>query len=259
MIKHSFFAFLLIVSGLPLFAQFRSFDGLFPGLDGEMKQQAFSSEGVTVSGSASEGLRLLPAGRLGEEISKNVVDRGPSFFVESIRIIPYTGEPFELLTVYNALGKIRNLSGRLYHSATRDDNVPLFENATRITGPGKTSPIPDAPDARAIPDEEMVYIRLKDVNFGNSYYQFQVSRTPQGLLYSLSNFRNLSYAFIPIIKENKFAAQFYIEPLAEGLLVYSLGGADVSDFVANRVDMPSALRKRLQVLIEWLVDGISQR
>jgi hypothetical protein len=258
MIKHIFCLFLLILSGLPAFGQVRSFAGLFPGLTEEEKERAFSSEGMTESRTASEGLQIVPAGRLGLDISKAVLDRTPSCLVESIRIIPYAAyEPFNLLTVYNALGKVRDLTGRLYHSATRDENVPLFEDATRIEGPGKTTPIPDTPDAVSIPASETVYVRLKDINFGNSYYQFQITRTQQGLLYSLFNFRNLSYAFIPVIKENKFSAQFYIEPLDEGLLIYSLAGAEVSNFIASRIDIPSAIRKRLQVITEWLIDGIS--
>jgi hypothetical protein len=257
MIKHILCVLLLILWGLPAFGQYRSFTALFPYLDEEDKRTAFSSDGLTESNNASEGLQFLPAGSLGSDISKAVLERTPSFFVESILIIPYTNSPFNLITVYNALGKVRNLKGRVYHSATRDENVPLFEDAVRIEGPKKTAVIPDAPDAAYIPASETIYIRLKDINFGNSYYQAQITKTPEGLLYSLSNFRNLSYGFIPIIKEDKFIAQLYIEPLAEGLLVYSLAGAEVSDFIASRISISSAIRKRLQVIIGWLIAGIS--
>jgi hypothetical protein len=257
MIKHLFCVLLLILAGLPASAQFRSFTALFPDLGEEDTTRIFSPDGLAESNKAPAGLALLPAGNLGRDISKPVLDRNPSVFVESVRVIPYTNGPFNLITVYNALGKVRNLKGRLYHSATRDEDVPLFEDAVRIQGPKKHTAIPDAPDAVSIPAVETVYIRLKDVNFGNSYYQAHITQTPQGLLYSLSNFKNLSYGFIPVIKEDKFIAQLYIEPLAEGLLVYSLAGADVSDFIASRVDISSAIRKRLQVIVGWLIDGIS--
>jgi hypothetical protein len=261
MVKHILCILFLILWGSPVFGQSRSFTSLFPNLDEEDKRTAFSAEGLAESNNASAGLQLLPAGSLGRNISQAVLDREPAIFVESILVIPYTnintGRTFDLVTVYNALGKVRNLKGRIYHSASRDENVPLFEDAVRIASPQKTTVIPDAPDAAAIPASETVYIRLKDVNFGNSYYQAQITRTPEGLLYTLSNFRNLSYGFIPIIKEDKFIAQLYIEPLAEGLLVYSLAGADVSDFIASRISISSAIRKRLQVIVGWLIEGIS--
>ncbi|MDR2257702.1 MAG: hypothetical protein LBE14_00980, partial [Treponema sp.] len=63
----------------------------------------------------------------------------------------------------------------------------------------------------------------------------------------------------PVIKEEKFIAQLYFEPITEGVLVYSIAGADVSDFVASKIHMPSAIAKRLAVIISWVVDGISQK
>jgi hypothetical protein len=40
------------------------------------------------------------------------------------------------------------------------------------------------------------------------------------------------------------------------MLIYSLAGTDVSDFIANRIDIPSAISKRLAVFIDWVSDGI---
>jgi hypothetical protein len=99
-------------------------------------------------------------------------------------------------------------------------------------------------------------MRLKDVNFGNSYYKADISFTPYGLVYNLSNFKDLSYLFFKVIKEDKFFARFYMEPLSEGVLLYSVSGADVSDFVAKQVDMPSAVTKRLRVITGWVIDGL---
>jgi hypothetical protein len=75
----------------------------------------------------------------------------------------------------------------------------------------------------------------------------------------LSNFRSLNYLFIPVIKEENFVAQIYAEPVEEGVLIYSIAGAQVSDFVASKIHMPSAIRKRLEVIIAWVVDGISAK
>jgi hypothetical protein len=47
-----------------------------------------------------------------------------------------------------------------------------------------------------------------------------------------------------------------MEPLSEGVLLYSVSGADVSDFIAKQVDMPSAVTKRLRVITDWVIDGL---
>ncbi|QQO11301.1 hypothetical protein JFL75_02455 [Breznakiella homolactica] len=238
-----------------LWGQVRSFDEAYPNLEGSKKEAAFASGGILETDESPSGrLRLLPA--MDTDISGPVFDRSPSFIVESLQVLPYTGGPVELLTVYNALGKVRNLKGRLYRSATKNDNIPLFEEASRIESAKRTREIPDPPDAAAVPASETIYIKLKDVNFGNSYYRADIRPAGNGLLYTLSNFKNLTYTFIPVIREEKFVAQIYIEPLTDGLLVYSIAGADVSSFISSRVHMPSAIQKRLNVIVDWMIDGL---
>jgi hypothetical protein len=176
--------------------------------------------------------------------------------VESILVIPGRPGEYSLLKVYNALGKIRGLRGRLYHSHTRDETVPLFEEVTRIESARRNNPIEDPPPAARIPNSETIYMRFKDINFGNTYYRGEMALARRGLRYSLSNFRNMTYFFVPVIKEEMFNVQLYFEPISEGILIYTLAGADVSDLIATRADMASAISKRLAVIIGWVAEGI---
>lgn len=237
--------------------QARSFDDIFPRLSPDIRNRVFSPKGFVHSMEKNEVDNLLDSSRLDPRLSGSVVDDRPSFLVESLLVLPQEPNFTNLLAVYNALGKIRSLKGRLYHSATRDQDIPLFEDATRIAGEKKNSPIPDPGPASSIPPSETVYLRIKDVNFGNSFYRGDLNVAAFGIYYRLSNFKNLNYLFVPVIREKKFVAQIYIEPIAEGVLIYSIAGADVSDFVASKIDMPSAIAKRLAVIISWIVDGIS--
>ncbi|WP_010255520.1 DUF6675 family protein [Treponema primitia] len=248
---------LMFLNVFSLFGQLRSFNDLFPNLDTEKRETVFSGI-LTESGNADASLGLLPSGEIGTKIfNLTITDLRPSCLVESLTVIPYLDKPIGLLAIYNAMGKIRGLKGRLYHSATRDENVPLFEDATRIESPRRTRAIPDPVDSTILPKSDRVYVLLKDVNFGNSYYQADIFTESYGLLYGLSNFRNLSYV-IPVIKEGKFRALFYVEPVAEGVLVYSAAAAEVSNFISNRINIPSAIRKRIEVILSWLIDNISE-
>jgi hypothetical protein len=250
-----FFAVLLRCS--PLFAETRSLDAIFPNLSAETRSAAFSSAGYIKSSERASGFSRLDSSGLDSGISGAVLDKNPGFLVESLLVIPLKNRKISLLDVYNALENIRGLKGRLYHSHTRDEDVPLFEDATRVESARKTNPIPDPGPASRIPDSETVYIRLKDVNFGNSYYRGDIIPDEFGLRYRLSNNKNLTYLFIPVIKEEKFVAQLYFEIVREGVLVYSIAGADVSGFVSSKIDMPSAISKRLAVIISWVADGIN--
>jgi hypothetical protein len=253
-----------------LFAGPRSFDSIFPGLPETVRRAAFSENGFLQATERASGFTSsigVPVHEstdgsgtslLDPQIAGTILAKGPGFIVESLLVIPGKPGAVKLLDVYNALGNIRGLKGRLYHSSTRDEDIPLFEEATRLDSAKRTRPVPDPAPAYAVPHSETVYIRLKDVNFGNSYYRGEITTGQFGLRYSLSNNKNLSYLFIPVIKEEKFTAQLYFEPIQEGILIYSIAGADVSDFVSSKIDMPSAISKRLAVIIEWVAEGIAK-
>jgi hypothetical protein len=251
------FFFLIL---LPLPAQ-RSFNEIFPSIPSSIREAAFSKEGFYWSGEKATLLPLVGSGRsaIDPQITEAVFLKQPKYLVESVLVVRGKANEYSLLDVYNALGKIRGLKGRLYHSFTRDENIPLFEDVTRIESAKKNTPIADPPLASKIPLSETFYVRLKDVNFGNTYYRGNIALVRHGLRYSLSNNKNVTYYFVPVIKEEKFIAQLYFEPIAEGILIYALAGVDVSDFVSTRIDMASAISKRLSVIIGWVAEGITAK
>ena len=224
-----------------------------------VREAAFSKEGFCKSTGKIQPSALIGSDQsaIDPKIIEAVLLKQPGVLVESILVIPGKAGQYSLLNVYNALGRIRGLKGRLYHSFTRNENVPLFEDVTRIESAKKNTPIADPSPVSRIPPSETVYMRLKDVNFGNTYYRGDMTLVQRGLLYSLSNNRNITYFFVPVIKEERFNALLYFEPISEGILIYALAGADVSDFVSSKVDMPSAISKRLIVIIDWVAEGIT--
>lgn len=234
----------------------RSFDELFPKQEENRKKEIFSQNGFIRSVKVDEALELLPKPNSRIDLLGAILKTNPSYLAESLLVIPYSGKTLDRLDAYNALGKVRDLKGRLYHSHSRNSEVALFEDATRIESPQKNNPIPDPRPSRELPNSETVYIRLKDVNFGNCFYRADMYASPQGVTYNLTNTRNISYLLFTVMKEGKFSASLYLEPLSEGMLIYSMAGADSSDFISNRIDIPSAISKRLAVFIGWISDGL---
>jgi hypothetical protein len=253
-----FFCFVsfLFSQGDPLPSSRRSINEIFPSLDAGTREQVFSPGGYFVS--HGNDYQIMNAPGLEPQTRSALAGIDPSVVVECLVVIPYTSGFMESVDIYNAIRHIRALKGRLYPSYTQGD-VPLFEDATRIAGARRTSAVDDPPPRNVIPDSETIYIRLKDTNFGNSYYRAQIEKKSRGFTYDLSNNRDLTYIIFPVIKTGQFIAQFYFEPLAEGVLIYGLSGAEVSDFVASKVSMPSAIQKRLEVILSWAVDGVTGR
>jgi hypothetical protein len=238
----------------------RSFNDILPGIAPLVRQAAFSNEGYFKSAeNVSRSSLIGSTGGIDPQIIDSIYAKKPGFFVESIKVVPDAEGRRSLLDVYNALGNIRGLKGRLYESFTRNEKIPLFEDVTRIEGPRKNTPVADPPAASRIPVSETIYMLLKDANFGNTYYRGDITLFQRGLRYNLTNNKNISYFFITIIKEERFTVQLYFEVISEGILIYSLAGADVSDFVSSRIDMASAIGKRLSVIMSWATEEIAKR
>jgi hypothetical protein len=254
-IKQFAYTAFLVFTALPLFAQGRSFDQAFPGISSRQKAEVFSPEGYLYSGTAAENLTIVLRTGGNIRVHKGSLGKNPGFFVEALRVIPRKN--ISLLSIYNSLERIQALKKQLYHSATKDRYVPLFENATRIEGPGKIRVLlPDPPPASTLPSLETMYVRLTDANFGNCYYEISFATNLRGILYRIQNFKTVTFGPIPVMRERTFTALLYIEPVEEGLAVYCLAGAEVSNFIAKHVDIPSALNKRMDVIIKWMLSGI---
>lgn len=244
-------------------AQLRAFNDIFPDLSRNELSAVFNEAGFVKTNSKSSGFDIIGSNKsavgIDPVIINMVLNIDPGYLVESITVIPGNPEEVTLLDIYNALGNIRNLKGRLYNSFTKKQLVPLFEDATRIKSEKQTTAIPDPPPSQSVPSEEKVFIKLKDVNFGNSYYRGEVKLVQNGLCYTLTNFKSLSYLFFPIIKESNFVAMLYFELIDEGVLIYGFAGVNISDFFASKIDVNSAISKRLAVITSWAADGFQKQ
>jgi hypothetical protein len=252
---------LFLLCAADLFAQLRSFNDIFPNMSAEDRFLTFSNEGY-VKSSQKSGFIIYGNDRgcgLDQKIVGNILSSNPGYFVESISIIQQKAGTVSFLDIYNALGKIRDLKGRLYESATRGKEIPLFEDATRIISDKQTTAVPDPAPAYTLPKTDTIHVRLKDVNFGNTFYRAEMSLLENGISYTMTNSKNITYLFVPVMKEGRFIARLYIEPIAEGVLMYSVAGADISDFVSSKIHVDSAITKRLAVITSWASDGIRKR
>jgi hypothetical protein len=264
MFKKIIIALLLhLICAIYIFAQIRAFNDIFPDLDNDERTEVFNGAGLVKTSSKENGddLKNVHKSAVGIDsiIINKVLSMDPGYLVESVSVIPGNQEDVTLLDIYNSIRNIRGLKGKLYRSTTRKQYVPLFEDATLIMSERQTTPIPDPPPSQAVPLEETVFLKLKDVNFGNSYYRGEVKLIQNGLCYTLVNFKNLSYLFVPVIKEGNFAALLYFEPVKEGVLIYGFAGIHISEFFASKIDVNSAMSKRLAVITSWAVDGFQKQ
>jgi hypothetical protein len=262
---------LCFVCAVSLAAQSRSFDTLFPGLDPDIKARAFlqsqpgEEQGYShcVTNPADLAITGSPVNTLfSGPFAARIAAGDFSSISENLLVVPYAeGRQVTLLDIYNALQRVRGMVDIKYHSFTRKKWVPLFEEATRIDNPDSRKSLPDPAYRSAIPDAETIYAKLKDINLGNTIYRSELTRIDSGnaLLYTITNHKASTLLFVTVMKSEHFVSRVYLEPLEEGVLVYCVACIEPSDFVERMIDVPSALKKRLDVLIEWALAGLKTR
>ena len=93
----------------------RSFNEIFPDIPSAVREEVFSRHGYCKASEKVSPSALMSSGRsaIDPQITRSVLEKQPGFLVESILVVPGTANQYSLLDVYNALGKIRGLKGRL--------------------------------------------------------------------------------------------------------------------------------------------------
>ena len=233
----------------------RVFNDLFPGLDENRRYEVFTEDGLIRIHEKNPKLELIPSESSGVDLLSTIMKSNPVYFAESLIVIPYSGRTLNKLDIFNTLGQVRELKGIKYYSHTRKTDIPLFTEATRIENGTRNRPIPDPEPAAVLPPSDTMYVLLKDYNFGNCYFKCDVTPGPYGMTYYLTNTRNMSFLIFTVIKEEKFSATMYAEPLAEGMLLYIVAGADVPNFIGNRIDVPYNIAKRGAIFLDWASAG----
>jgi hypothetical protein len=239
-----------------IFAQGRTLEVLFPGTDTAILNAARDGGYSRPIRTADDStFTVKPTDEISAVFS--VKQTSPLYIIESLLVLK-NDKPVTKLDVYNALHKISALKGRQYFSSTRGKIAVMFEDASLIAGEKSLKKLNDPPPASSMPSAETVFITVDDANFGNCYYRAKINTDGAGIGYSLTNFKNITYLLIPVIKPCGLLIELYIEPLAEGVLIYGLTGVTVSSFADNRVDIPSAITKRLDVIYGWIGDNINK-
>jgi hypothetical protein len=233
-------------------------EGLFPDTSEAILQKARNgayshSIKAASSGEMAAALTIKPVGGINIDWSR--FKGAPVNIIENLLLLK-NDNPVTKLDVYNALCKIRALQGKEYFSSTRGRRTALFEEASRVTGENNLKKQNDPPPSASFPSDETIFIMVKDVNFGNCYYRAEIKTHDSGIQYSLMNFKNINYLFIPVIKTGNLIIQLYIEPLNEGVLIYGLSCVAAANFADKQVDIPSAIQKRLDLIYEWISDNI---
>ncbi|MDR0302632.1 MAG: hypothetical protein LBI04_10020 [Treponema sp.] len=236
------------------FSGTRSFNEIFTNFSPSQKIMAMSETGLRYAFEKDDTPSLIPDPDSGIDLLSSVMAKKPSHIVEALVVVPYDKKELDMLDVYNALGRIKNIKDHTVSLNGRDINI--FTDTTRLESAKNRKPIPDPSPADTLPFSETMYILFLDPYLGDLYLRGDISMSLYGLTYSMTNFRDVRYSIFKIMKTERFSAILYIEPIKEGILIYSVSGLYLPNFIAKRVNLTPNMNRRITVLLNWITDGL---
>jgi hypothetical protein len=246
-----FFEAPALVFQVPSF-ETRTFNEIFPNFSQSQKRFVMTT-GLRFAFEKNESPTLVPDPKSGINLLSKVMSKKPSHIIEALVVVPYNKRELDILDIYNALGRVKNIQDQLI--VIREKEYKLFTDTTRLESAQVRKPIPDPPYSDTLPYTETMHLRLVDYSMGDFYLRGDITISLYGLTYSLTNFRDVSYSIFRIMKSETFIAIIYLEPVKEGVLIYSMSGIYIPSFVANRINLTSSMNYRITILINWLTDG----
>ena len=236
----------------------RPFDEVFPGLSPARKYEIMNDYGLRYAFTKDESPNLIPAADSGINLLDQVMQRKPSHIIEALIVVPYQKRELDMLDIYNALGRIRNIKDQTL--PTRGGGrASIFLDTTRIESARNRNPVPDPAQAHILPYSETMYLCLTEAFMGDLYVRGDITIGQRGITYSITNFSDIRFSLFRIMKAERFLSVIYLEPIKEGVLVYSLSGIYLPGFIADKLNLTYSMNIRISALINWIADGLREQ
>jgi len=251
-----FFEAIPMIVEVPTF-EMRSFDAIFSNLSPGERAIAMSEDGLRHSFAKEEAPTYLPNPDFGIDLFSSIIKKNPSHLIEAVVVVPYNKRELDLLDVYNAIGRIEKIKDQTIPFGGKETNI--FSESTRIDNARSRKAIPDPLPAVSLPFSETMYLRLKEIFLGNLFLRGELSISIYGITYSMTNFIDVRYFLIPIMKAERFITIIYLEPVKEGVLIYSMTGFYLPGFIADRIRLTPNINRRIKIFVDWITDGLRKQ
>ena len=156
----------------------------------------------------------------------------------------------ERTELYNEILALSTLKGLEYFSKSRNRMRLLYETSVVIDGPDTRNPRPD-PVYRAPPTELGVYVRQKDLTFGDNIYQFTYYSDESSFIVFQENITKLSYGPVSVVDKNNLRSVVAVFDCGSYLLIYAASLARASILPGMKQRAGESISNRANALLSW--------
>ena len=237
----------------------RSFDDVFPGLSRTQKRMVTGDYGIRNSFDKDGSAMLHPAPDSGIDLLNGYIKKkNPSLISEALILVPYNKRELDMLDIYNALGRIEDIKEQvLYFKDNRE--LKIFKESTRLESEQNRKPVTDPAPADALPYSETMFIRLTDIYIGEVYIRGEIIMGLYGITYNMTNFRDVYFSIFRVMKAERYSTVIYLEPVKEGILIYSLSAISLPSFIVKKTNLAVNINNRTTIFLSWITDGLREQ
>ena len=201
-------------------------------------------------------LEMVPRNDILEKliaVHKNSVE--PNLIIESLRLYkkPFSrGEwtASEKTELFNEIVAVSSLKGLEYYSKRRNTMRLLYETSTIIDNPDMKNPRPD-PVFSSPPSELSIFVRQKDLTFGDNVYKYTYYSDESSLIVLQENISPMNYGIINVLAKSKLKSIVAVFDCGPNLLVYAVSFAKASMVPGMKQRAGESINNRANALLGW--------
>jgi hypothetical protein len=213
---------------------------------------------ITATQHQDPRFHLIPRDGFTEKLLREAAEvLEPSFLVESLFLYPkpqgaaagsWSGD--ERTALYNGSLSISTLAGIQYFSTSRNALRTFYETSAVIDGP-RGKPLAD-PFFTQPPAELTLYVRQKDLTFGDNIYQYTYYAQPGALICLMENTTTMAAGIIPAVGKNKLRSVIALFDAGEHLLIYCASMARAASLPGMNQRVSASFSTRLEAILKWV-------
>ncbi len=191
------------------------------------------------------------------------------FALGAVNYIPYTpalkamDPPDRQLAIFNTIRAISTQEGVTYisHRAGDKERI-LIERSSYMEDDKNLNRLLPDPVATVFPKSAHSYVYQRDSSFGGNRYEHTYTNSDREIFVAIENISSMKvFGIFTAVKSRQLSMNMGTYQLDDGLLLVALTTIEGRDPTVSvlglSVDLPSAFRRRITAVQNWLIDQLN--
>jgi hypothetical protein len=185
-----------------------------------------------------------------DEVKPNVVTESLYLYTKPSFANGEAWTPEERGAVYNEILALSTLTGLEYFSHRRNRMRTFYESSRVVDGDDTKRTLPD-PVYQTPPSKLSLYVRQKDMTFGDNVYIFTYEAGESAFIVTQENVSTITMAIVPVVGKKNMRSVVALLDAGPYLLIYSTSLAHVFLLPGLKERVNISINNRTTALLGW--------